>query len=578
MFAVVVVLSALVQPVRGAQDGADAVRHTQDGFDALKRQFDYDASQPLNVEQVLLHEREGVKVYDVSYVSPKGGRVTAYLVVPTTQGRHAGLLFGHWGAGDRTEFLPEATLCARAGAVSLLIDYPWVRPAKWRKKLKEVADPESDYQTRVQTVIELRRGIDLLAARTDVDPNRLAYIGHSFGAQWGAILSAVDGRLKGAILMGGVPDQAAIWRDADDPDIVEVRKALPQGRLEAYLKSSQRTDPVFYVDHTTIPLFFQFARYERYFNKAAMDRYANAATCPKEVRWYDTGHDLNDPQALADRAAWLKRIVGLADRSSAPPSQAEAAKYPGQVRNDNGLETKFVWVPPGQFEMGSPPEEPRRYENENQVMVILTKGFWLGQHEVTQGEWKRVMRSMPWSGMKNIEEGDNYAATHVNWHDARAFCEKLTQSEHEAGRLATGWVYTLPTEAQWEYACRAGKTSYFSFGDDPSVLSRYAWWGGLVERGSAAGAHYAHPVAQKAPNEWGLYDMHGNVWEWCRDKYGDHLSAGPDPEGPKEGPYRVYRGGGWSDSAGYCRTARRSGDEPGSRLDNLGFRIALVEK
>ena len=302
LFAVVVVLSALVRPVRGGEQR----------FDALKRQFAYDASRPLHIEQTLLHERGGVNVYDLSYVSPKGGRVTAYLVVPTTQGRHAGLLFGHWGAGNKTEFLPEATLYARSGAVSLLIDYPWVRPAQWRMKLKEVADPESDYQTRVQTVVELRRGIDLLAARTDVDPNRLAYIGHSFGAQWGAILAAVDGRLKGAILMGGVPDQAAIWRDGNEPGIVEARAALPPGRLEAYLKFSQRTDPVFYVAHSTTPLFFQFARYERYFNMAAMNRYADAARCPKEVRWYDTGHDLNDPQALADRAAWLKRVVGLA--------------------------------------------------------------------------------------------------------------------------------------------------------------------------------------------------------------------------------------------------------------------------
>ncbi len=574
LFAVVVMLSALAGPVRGGEHG----------FDALKKQFAYDASQPLHVEQALLHERDGVNVYDVSYVSPKGGRVTAYLVVPTTKGRHAGLLFGHWGAGDKTEFLPEATLYARAGAVSLLIDYPWVRPAQWRKKLKEVADPESDYQTRVQTVVELRRGLDLLAARTDVDPSRLAYVGHSFGAQWGAILAAVDGRLKGAILMGGIPDQAAIWRDSNDPDIVEVRAALPKGRLEAYLKTSQRTDPIVYVAHSSIPLFFQFARFERLFDKAAMNRYADAAECPKEVRWYDTGHDLNDPQALADRAAWLKQIVGLKDGSSTVAAKTEvaktteAAKYPGQVRNDNGLETKFVWAPPGQFEMGSPTSEPVRYDNENEVFVILTKGFWLGQHEVTQGEWKRVMRTMPWSGMKNIEEGNNYAATHVTWQDAMTFCGKLTQSEHEAGRLPVGWVYTLPTEAQWEYACRAGKTSIFSFGDDPSVLSRYAWWGGLVGRGSAMAEHYAHAVAQKAPNEWGLYDMHGNVWEWCRDKYADHLSPGPDPVGPSVGPFRVYRGGGWSDSAGYCRTARRSGDDPGSRLDNVGFRIALVEK
>ena len=302
MFAVVVMLSAWVQHAIGAPDS----------FDALKRQFEYDASQSLGVERSLLYEREGVNVYDISYISPRGGRVTAYLVVPTTPGRHAGLLFGHWGAGNRTEFLPEATLYARAGAVSLLIDCPWTRPPQWRKQLAQVQDPESDHQTRVQTVVELRRGIDLLAARPDVDPNRLAYIGHSFGAQWGAILSVVDGRLKGAILMCGVPDQAAVWRDSVDPDIVAARAALPKGRLEAFLKSSQRTDPVFYVAHSTVPLLFQFARYERILNRAAMDRYAQAARGPKEVRWYDTGHDLNDPQALADRAAWLKPIVGLA--------------------------------------------------------------------------------------------------------------------------------------------------------------------------------------------------------------------------------------------------------------------------
>ena len=135
--------------------------------------------------------------------------------------------------------------------------------------------------------------------------------------------------------------------------------------------------------------------------------------------------------------------------------------------------------------MGSPPIEPVRYDNENQVMAILTKGFWLGQHEVTQSEWRHVMRSMPWSGKQNIQEGDNYPATYVSWPDATSFCKKLTDAEHEAGRLAPRWAYTLPTEAQWEDACRAGKTSIFSFGDDPSVLSRYAWWGGLVGHGSA---------------------------------------------------------------------------------------------
>lgn len=290
---------------------AQAAQSDVDSFDTLKRLYDYDLKQPLDVKEALLHERNGMKVYDINYASPKGGRVTAYLVVPDGKGPHAGLVFGHWGSGNRTEFLSEATRYARSGAVSLLVDYPWVRPAPWRKQLKQAQDPESDHQAFVQAVVDLRRGIDLLAARPDVDPNRLAYVGHSYGAQWGAILSAIDHRLKGVILMAGVPDQDSIWRDNDDPDIVSYRANTPKDRQEAYLKSCERTSAVRYVPHSTAPLLFQFARYERYFDRAAMDRYAKAAPESKEVKWYDTGHDLNDVQALADRAAWLRQKIGL---------------------------------------------------------------------------------------------------------------------------------------------------------------------------------------------------------------------------------------------------------------------------
>jgi dienelactone hydrolase len=282
-------------------------------LETLSRQFDYDAKLPLDVKQSLLHERDGVKVYDVTYASPKGGRVTAYLVVPSGNGPFAGVVFGHWGPGNRTEFLPEATLYARAGAVALLIDYPWVRPAPWRKSLREADDPDNDHQAFVQAVVDLRRGIDLLVSRPDVDGKRLAYVGHSFGAQWGAILSAVDGRLNGAVLMAGIPDQAAIYREGDDPAVVAYRATTPKEKLEAYLKSCERTAAVRYVPHAKCPLFFQFARFERYFNKAAMDRYERAARGPKEVKWYDTGHELNDPQALRDRAMWLRSKVGLKD-------------------------------------------------------------------------------------------------------------------------------------------------------------------------------------------------------------------------------------------------------------------------
>src|SRR5207302_6348691 len=148
------------------------------GFDSLKQLFEYDSRQSLDIQEKLLHERDRVKVYDLTYASPKGGRVTAYLVVPDGKGPFAGIVFGHWGPGNRTEFLAEATLYARAGAVSLLIDYPWVRPNPWRKPLKQADDPESDHQAFVQAVIDLRRGLDLLTERAGVDTKRLGYVGH----------------------------------------------------------------------------------------------------------------------------------------------------------------------------------------------------------------------------------------------------------------------------------------------------------------------------------------------------------------------------------------------------------------
>jgi cephalosporin-C deacetylase-like acetyl esterase len=302
--------------------------HADDAFNDLKRLFDYDAREPLDVQQTLMYERDGVKVYDVTYASPKGGRVTAYLVTPITSEPHAGLVFGHWGPGNRTEFLPEATLYARQGAVSLLIDYPWVRPSAWRKPLKGEAAPETDHVAKVQAVVDLRRGFDLLATRPDVDPKRFAYVGHSFGAQFGAILSAVEPRLVGVVLMAGIPDQAAIYRDSNDPAIIEYRSRTPKDLQEAFFKSSERTDAVRYVPHAAVPLLFQFARHETYFDQAAMKRYAEAAPFRKEIKWYDTGHELNDPQALFDRAAWLRAKVGIGPIESTikPPSRADASE------------------------------------------------------------------------------------------------------------------------------------------------------------------------------------------------------------------------------------------------------------
>ncbi len=268
---------------------------------------------PFDLAATVVQTGDGFTVQDVSYASPKGGRVTAYLVLPAGSGPFAGIAFGHWGYGNRTEFLPEAEMYARAGAASLLVDYPWVRPAPWRRTTaRGFAEPEVDRDVFIQAVVDLRRGLDLLASRGDVDPARLAYVGHSYGAQWGAILAALDRRLKTAVLVAGVGALADIFLDSKDPDIAGLREATPRAELARYLEVHSVLDAIRYVPHAApTPLLFQFARHERYLDLSAMERYAAAASQPKTVLWYDAGHEVNHPRALQDRADWLARHVGL---------------------------------------------------------------------------------------------------------------------------------------------------------------------------------------------------------------------------------------------------------------------------
>jgi formylglycine-generating enzyme required for sulfatase activity len=197
--------------------------------------------------------------------------------------------------------------------------------------------------------------------------------------------------------------------------------------------------------------------------------------------------------------------------------------------------------------------------------VRLSKAFFLGQTVVTQGQWKAVMGTEPWSGKDAVREGDDYPAVYVTWDDAQAFCRKLSEQE--------GKTYRLPTEAEWEYACRAGTSTLYSFGDDASRLGEYAWF---TKNAADAGESYAHKVGTKRPNPWGLYDMHGNVCEWCQDWYGPYGTAAQvDPAGPSSGSDRVLRGGRWVYLAAYCRSAFRDGYLPDYGLDSFGFRVVL---
>jgi formylglycine-generating enzyme required for sulfatase activity len=249
----------------------------------------------------------------------------------------------------------------------------------------------------------------------------------------------------------------------------------------------------------------------------------------------------------------------------------------GDIRDDNCAKMKLVWCPPGEFMMGSGSDTDQRY-NEGRVPVKLTHGFWLGRCEVTQAEWKRVMHSTPWAGKDGVKQGDYFPASCVSWDDAMVFCGKLTSVERAAGRLPKGWRYTLPTDAQWEYACRAGTTTSFHFGAGQSQLPDYAWFGSQCHDkhypGNTTNERYAHSIGLKKPNEWGLYDMYGNVWEWCLDVYSDEVPGGSDPLVSRVGSLRVFRGGSWKLNGRYCRSAFRNGTEAGNATDCLGFRLA----
>ncbi len=228
----------------------------------------------------------------------------------------------------------------------------------------------------------------------------------------------------------------------------------------------------------------------------------------------------------------------------------------------NGIKLEMVSIPAGEFMMGSPDADGNAGNYEKpQHRVRITKPFYLGKYLVTQEQWEAVMGSNP-SNFK----GPNNPVEQVSWDECQQFLNKLNKREGNPGK------FQLPSEAQWEYACRAGSTTKFCFGDDEARLGEYAWYAGNSESKT-------HPVGEKKPNAWGLYDMHGNVWEWCQDWYdGGYYAKSPadDPSGSATGSYRVDRGGSWLDSAGRCRSAIRGGDDPSDRDYDMAFRLALV--
>ena len=229
----------------------------------------------------------------------------------------------------------------------------------------------------------------------------------------------------------------------------------------------------------------------------------------------------------------------------------------------------MIWIEPGTFIMGSPTNEQDRSSDEGpQTTVTLTRGFWMSHHPVTQGEYLSVMNANP-SGFT----GDlNLPVETVTWNNATNFCGTLTQREQSAGRLPTGWVYRLLTEAEWEYTCRAWTTTRLYYGNDLTYasLTNYAWF-------TSNSGNTTHPVGQKLANPWGLEDMIGNVWVWCQDWYGPYPGGSvSNPQGASTGSTIVMRGGGWNHDGPWYRSAKRQSNTTSNAAYNIGFRVVLA--
>ena len=289
-------------------------------------------------------------------------------------------------------------------------------------------------------------------------------------------------------------------------------------------------------------------RAERVEKKSSLSKYAIVVLCVVLLGagafWLSTSEPLVDALGRPDTDRSGSSAPTIAD------VPASAAPKPGKsLTNSIGME--FVRIEAGEFIMGSPADEEARERHERQHRVKLAKGFHMGVYEVTQAQWQTVMGNNP-----SHFKGDNLPVEQVSWDDAMAFCQKLSERE--------GKKYRLPTEAEWECACRAGTTTPFNtgqtIGPDQANYDGEFTYGkgvkGINRKATTAGGSFQ-------PNPWGLYDMHGNVWEWCQDKYG----------GAKA--FRVLRGGSWYDPPKYCRSASRCRFAPVYRFALIGFRVAM---
>jgi pimeloyl-ACP methyl ester carboxylesterase len=265
----------------------------------------YDASAPLSLEEGPIREFRDCRLLDISFAGPRGGRVTAYAVVPKGLTHPAGIVWQHWGQGDRSSFLPEALTLGNLGAASILLNAPWLLP-----HFRSAQTPQQQLAQWLEAAVNIRRAADVLATRYGVPSRQMAYVGHSYGATLGGVIAAGDRRFRFLVLMGG-------FASLSDATLHPAGSGVPPGAKTRKLAAALSViDAERYIGSAPpAAVFLQFARYDRYITVEQAERYAAAAREPKLVRWYDCGHEFNDRGSMGEREEWLTRALQLSGAS-----------------------------------------------------------------------------------------------------------------------------------------------------------------------------------------------------------------------------------------------------------------------